>query len=211
MLPYCHGMLYRNSILLMLGADGMIENMDEALAPIIPVLDEYGFVAGVSNMFRSIHEIRKYAVQSVEALRLGMALHRDRTVYCYRDYAIYYMIEVCLKNESIDMFCLPEVMQFIERCQEHGANIVDTLRSYLRCGRNKTQVSKDMYVHRSTVKYRMAQIQNILGISLDSDENALKIMLSMKMLEYRDAFPNDEFPSLIRPPRSTLHENIKSE
>jgi hypothetical protein len=211
MLPCCHGMLYRNSILLMLGADGMIENMDETLAPIIPVLDEYRFVAGVSNMFRSIHEIRKYAVQSVEALRLGMALHRDRTVYCYRDYAIYYMIEVCLKNESIDMFCLPEVMQFIERGQEYGADIVDTLRSYLRCGRNKTQVSKDMYVHLSTIKYRMAQIQNILGISLDSDENALKIMLSMKMLEYRDAFPNDEFPPLIRPPRSTLHENIKSE
>ena len=47
-------------------------------------------------------------------------------------------------------------------------------------------------MHLNTVKYRLQQIQSIIGLDFDNDDNALKLMLSFKMLEYKEKFQSYE-------------------
>ena len=196
LLPGCLGFLYRNSVFLLLHADEEIADFPAYFAPILPLLQKHHLTVGVSNSFHSLSEIQMHGFQSRKAQQLGIALNKDDTIYAYSDYSVYYMIELCLKNEPMDSLCVPELKKLLEYSQKDGGEFVQTLKTYLRCGRSKSQTARELFVHLNTVKYRLAQIQNIMGLDLDNDDNALKLMLSFKMIEYRDLFPGEPFLNL---------------
>ncbi len=97
-----------------------------------------------------------------------------------------------MKNESLEAFCSPDLIRLSEYSQQNENDLLETLRMYLKCGRNKALTAREMFVHVSTVKYRMTQIQDIIGLDLENDDNALKLMLSFKMLEYQELFQREE-------------------
>ena len=102
------------------------------------------------------------------------------------------MMELCLKNESLSSLCPPELHKLIAYGQENGSELLDTLRIYLRCGRSKAETAKKLFVHVNTVKYRIAQIQEITNLDLSDDETALSLLLAFKMIEYREKFQSYE-------------------
>ena len=61
----------------------------------------------------------------------------------------------------------------IEYDREHGGEYLATLESYLRCGGSIKAMSEEMYVHRNTILYRMANIKKLLGSSLETPEEKL--------------------------------------
>ena len=189
LLPGCCAFLYRNSIFMVIQSDEEITDFEAYFAPVLPLLREHHMTVGVSNAFSSLGEIQAHGFQSRKAQQIGLAVREEDCVYLYRDYSIYYMIELCLKNENLESLCVPELKKLIKYNQKEGSEFVETLKTYLRCGRSKSQTARELYVHLNTVKYRLAQIQNIMGLDLDNDDNALKLMLSFRMLEFSDLFP----------------------
>ena len=59
---------------------------------------------------------------------------------------------------------------------------------YLSCDRSKSGAAEQLSVHVNTVKYRIAQIQELTGLDLKDDETALQLMLSFKLMEYQEKF-----------------------
>ena len=188
-LTNCLGFLFRGSIVLFLQADGTAADLDVRLAPLLPLMEKYGLAAGISSRFSSIGSIRPAAFQAVKALKLGSVLHEGKRLYRYTDYALYYAAELCLRESDISDFCPPEINIMIEQSDRDEGVLLNTLRCYIRNGRSKTLTAQELYIHVNTVKYRLQQIQNLYGLDLDDDDNALKVMLSFKMLEYREKFP----------------------
>ncbi|MCD8322330.1 MAG: helix-turn-helix domain-containing protein [Oscillospiraceae bacterium] len=187
LLPNCTGFLFRNSIFMILSTDQEVLG-DSFFEPIAPLLEKYGMIAGVSNPFVSLTQLRKNGFQSRKALQLGVRLKKERLIHFFRDYSIHYMVELCLKSEEASTFCLPEVVRLINHEDKSGGDLLITLKTYLRCGRNKSQTAKELFLHLNTVKYRLMQINDIMGLDLDDDDNALKIMLTFKILEYQEEF-----------------------
>ena len=54
---------------------------------------------------------------------------------------------------------------------------------YLRLDQNVLQTSKELYVHRSTVFYRLERIQKLIGVDLENGKERLKLLISIYMLE----------------------------
>ena len=86
-------------------------------------------------------------------------------------------------------FNLTEVCEAaIARIRHPEADLLDTLRAYLSCDRSKSGAAEQLSVHVNTVKYRIAQIQELTGLDLKDDETALQLMLSFKLMEYQEKF-----------------------
>ena len=186
------GIVYHNSILLLIRCRDESGFSPERAAKLAPYLEKYSLVMGVSNCFRDIREIRKHTFLARKSIRFGMDLDPEASVYYYKDYSIYYIIEQCLKSDSVDTFCMPEILRLYDYCREIGNDeLLNTLRVYLKYGHSKSQTAAELFVHVNTVKYRVSQIENILQMSLDSSENSLKLMLSLKFLEFCGHF--DEY------------------
>ena len=192
-LPNTISLVYHNSILLLIRSrkeDGFTK---DSAAALIPFLEKYHLVLGVSNCFRDIRDIRKQAFLARKSIRFGMTFAPEQPVYWYRDHATFYMIEQCLKADDITTFCMPEVLRLHQYCKGTGNDeLLNTLRVYLKHGHSKSQTAAELYIHVNTVKYRITQIENILGLALDNTETSLRLMLSLRFLEYSEHFADYE-------------------
>ncbi len=191
-LPGTTAFLYKNSVFVLVQSASEITDMAAYLAPILPAVQQYNLTVGISNEMPSISCLREAGYQARKALQLGEVIRPDQRYYRYADYTLHYMMELCLKNESLSSLCPPELHKLIAYGQENGSELLDTLRIYLRCGRSKAETAKKLFVHVNTVKYRIAQIQEITNLDLSDDETALSLLLAFKMIEYREKFQSYE-------------------
>ena len=187
LLPNCRAFLYHESILMVLDSKKEILSMEEYLQPILPLLERHKLAIGISKPFSVIHQLRANAYQARKALALGTRLRPESSIYCFSDYLLFYIAETCLKTNEIETLCPAELIRLIIYCQENGNELLDTLQTYLYCGRNKTITAQKMFVHVNTIKYRISQIQSITGLNLSDDETALRLLLAHKMFEYKHA------------------------
>lgn len=185
-IPNTYGFVFRRSIMLICGTDKVNQSGTNFLEPVMDLMEKYDLIAGMSNTFHDLRMLRAHSFQCCKAIQLGKGLHPEKRIYSYRDYFVYYMAEICLKNNDITAFFPPEVGQLIEINRSENKDILETLQVYLRCGRSKTQTAREMFLHLNTVKYRLQQFQNLSGWDINNDENALKLLLSFKFLEYQE-------------------------
>ncbi len=191
-LPGTTAFLYKNSVFVLAQSANEITDMAAYLDPILPSVKQYNLTIGISNKMPSIAYLREAGYQARKALQLGEVIQPDQLYYRYVDYMLHYMMELCLKNESLNALFPPELHKLIAYGHENGPELLDTLRIYLRCGRSKAETAKKLFVHVNTVKYRIAQIQEITGLDLSDDEIALSLLLAFKMLEHREKFQSYE-------------------
>lgn len=191
-LPGCTAFLYKNSVFALIESAEELTDFEAFLAPILPAMQQYQLVLGISNELPGVLSLREGGYQARKALQLGEKLHPGQPYYRYGDYSLHHLLELGLRSEPVSAFCPPQLQKLARYCQENGSELLDTLRVYLRCGRSKTEAAQQLYVHVNTVKYRIAQIQSLTGLDLNDDETALSLLLAFKMLEYREKFPSYE-------------------
>ena len=192
-LPNAVSILYHNSLVFLIRSDTEITDFDEQLRNVRPILEKYNMVLGISNRFFDIKLVRKNTFLARKSIQFGLRLQPSECVCCYKDYSIYYMIEFCMKNDERDTFCTPELIRLFDHTRDTGNDeLLKTLRVYMKNDRNKTKTAEELFIHINTVKYRIGQLKNIMQVDLDNNENALKIMLSLKILEYTDNFRDYE-------------------
>ena len=66
----------------------------------------------------------------------------------------------------------------LEYDQKHHANYVETLEQYLACDGSIQAVADSLFTHRNTVLYRMNNIRQLLGCSLETQEEKLQYQIA---------------------------------
>lgn len=64
--------------------------------------------------------------------------------------------------------------------QEHHGDLIKTLDAYLRHGGNSTRTANALYIHRNSLRYRLARIQALTG--LDHDDPDMRLALQVALL-----------------------------
>ncbi len=188
LLPGAHALFYRNSAFALIEATAEIRDPAAFLAPLGPLLEKYDLICGFSNPFRSVFDLRSFGYQTNKAIQLGTSIDPGKRVYLYCDYTVDYMMEMCLRHESAEALYSPAFLRLIRHCSANGDALMETLAAYLRCGRNKSETAKALFVHLNTVKYRLAQAEKVMGVSLDDDSTVLDLMLSFRLVRHRESF-----------------------
>ena len=67
-----------------------------------------------------------------------------------------------------------------------GGALVDTLRKYLN-SLNISRASRELFIHRHTMKYRLNQIEEITKMPLDAPGNIFKLHLGLLIYDYLHA------------------------
>ena len=62
----------------------------------------------------------------------------------------------------------------------HGGDLVRTLDAYLRHGGNSVRTADALFLHRNSLRYRLARIQALLGMDLDDAD--VRLALSVALL-----------------------------
>ena len=131
---------------------------------------------GISSQVKGISNLHIAYKRALAAVRMTFS-GGDTITYFDRMgiYRLLYSVEdKALLNELSGDILRP----LTEYDARHHADYVDTLECFLKNGGSIKAVSEEMYIHRNTILYRMANIKNLLDCPLESSEDRMRFMIA---------------------------------
>ena len=71
---------------------------------------------------------------------------------------------------------------------EHHGDLVTTLAAYLHHGGNATRTADALYLHRNSLRYRLARIQALTGLDPDDPDARLALQIGILIINQKSTF-----------------------
>lgn len=179
----CKTVYYDNKIIILIDLTDTISLTNDIHQIIVDFLEENNLIAGLSSCFTNILDFSKYYTQSINILNLGIRLRYEGCLYNYEDFYFYNMFSLLEKAHDLRDFCLPQVMKLIKHDRENNSNLLHTLSIYLESGKDVSESSDRLYIHKNTLRYRLTKISEVMQMDIKSGDDLSKLYISLKIIE----------------------------
>lgn len=174
---------YNNGIVVIINLDFAGTSIADILSKMAVLLRDGLLKVGVSPEIDDFMMLPQAYRQACIALDFGRNSESTYWYFYFDDYLLEYMIDCASREIPISLLCADGLKQLKKYDAENNTDFYNTLRVYLRLDQNVLQTSKELFVHRSTVFYRLERIQKLIGTDLGNPKERLKLLLSYYMLE----------------------------
>ena len=151
----------------------------ESEGRLLQFLGEICCYAGKSDVFQDIMTVKEHAEVAVTAAAFAGSAN---PLSGFADAALPYMAAV-LREHALPALCHPALAMLESYDREHDATLMGTLRMFLLENCSHTAAARKLFIHRSTLLYRLERISELAGIDLTDPEERFRLMLSFYMRE----------------------------
>ncbi len=158
-------------------------SISEVLSGLAIILREGLFKMGVSTELHDFLYFRQGYLQACAALRLGQK--SGSMIWCYRfdDYMMDYVLARSTEQISPTLLCSPKLRILKQYDEKNHTELYRTLQIYLSLERNVLQTANTLFIHRSTLFYRLERIQKLAKTNLDDAAERLALQYSFALME----------------------------
>jgi len=147
-------------------------------------LAENSLVAGLSNSFSNIQDVRQYYRQALKAAELGDKVYHSPAIYHYSNLSLLHMLSICEAEGNLINFCNPKLLALLKYDRDRNTELTKTLYQYLLRVQVSRKTATDLHIHKNTLLYRIEKIKEVLGSSLDDGEELMQLHMSFHILSY---------------------------
>lgn len=149
------------------------EEVSEFIEAVIGTMESEGITdihAGTGRKCADIHGIRNGYIEGLRAVELGMRYHRQDRVYAF-DKQTLEMIVDSIPDETKKSI----LKTFFRHGPTDGLSdeLLETVRVFFRNDLNLTAASRQLFIHRNTLNYRLDKIRKDFGLDLRSFQDAV--------------------------------------
>jgi sugar diacid utilization regulator len=135
---------------------------------------------GVGQIARQIADLPRSLHQAESALRVQrMAGWADGAI-CYEHLGVYQLLAEVEDDAVTEAFIRRWLDPLLEYDRRRDAELVTTLQRYLECGGSYDDTSTALFIHRSTLKYRLQRIREITGYDLNHADTRFNLQLACR-------------------------------
>jgi purine catabolism regulator len=135
--------------------------------------------AGIGRPYADLRDLQHSYHESEHALRIGMAVSGPSSTSAFDDLGAYRLLFYLRDHPELQVFCT-ETLGALERYDEqHGVNLLETLRCYLDLQGNLSQAARALHLHRNGLLYRLSRIEKIAGCDLNDPTQRLALQLAL--------------------------------
>lgn len=179
------------------------------LPNLIPLLEKYGAMCGVSETFATLPEFKNAYIQATRAQTLGVQLRTlgnyldfdsvvyestsiksNNNIFYYNDIYIYLALYFA-QSGQFDAFGNTlhnkALTKLLEYDRENKTRLVQVLYAYLVSERRATAAGRLLCMHRNNVLYHVSRIEEITGIDLNDYWTRLKLALAFHFFEIQES------------------------
>ncbi len=178
--------IYKNGIAVIINLSKNRKNAANVISSLAIIMREGLFKMGVSIEFDDFLSIPVAYQQAVIALKLGKK--SGSMIWCYRfeDFLLEYMIDRSTSRIPSDMLYSRKLLILKRYDEENNTEMLHTLHVFLNLERNVLQTAKTLFIHRSTLFYRLERIQKLAKVNLDNPKERLCLLLSFEIMKDDD-------------------------
>lgn len=133
---------------------------------------------GISSAVQSPIDIPSAYYEAVDAIRNGYDLNRLNFINFYRMREIEELLTTLPRKDLIALYENTLKSLAYPKTKDE-VDLVKTLETYLDCQCEISETSRRMFVHRNTVKYRIAKMEEILNCSFRDPTDSLRIRVAL--------------------------------
>lgn len=141
---------------------------------------------GVSTQVRDFRDLPFIYRQAKIALEFGLASKSMLWYFYFDDYMLDYLIESGAKMIPSRLICTESLRKLKKFDEDNNSELYHTLEVYLNLQENVLRTSKELFIHRSTLSYRLGRIQKIINVNLEDPKEKLKLLISYYMMKNED-------------------------
>lgn len=138
---------------------------------------------GISNPFYSIEDIIHYYHQALIAIDSKHELSSTINICYFNNAVLSYIFNQATSSLPKIHICHPGIMDLYKYDKLHGSSYINTLKCYFENKQNAIKTADALYIHRTTLLYRLDRIKNIIGDNWNTYRKLLYIMISLQMLD----------------------------
>lgn len=163
-------------------------------------LEENHALAVVGNPFTSIMSMRVTCRQCQRIFPIAMAVKLGDETRCmsFARYTHYNVIDICARSivsvlggSDIVILTHPGVVNLTRYDRANGTNLRDIMFHYLMNDRSIIKTSKQMFLHRNTLIYKVKKIEELIGESMDDPYLRHNLVFSCLLLRYRELYQKE--------------------
>ena len=139
--------------------------------------------AGYSRTLLGHFNFQRQYVQASLSLSVGRRKNPSRWIHHFNDIALTYILEQTTKKLPPYMLAHERLLSLKNMADAGNSPLYNTLRVYLENHLNLIKTSEDLFIHRSTLLYRLEKIQNTIHCDYNNPEELLYLMLSFRILD----------------------------
>jgi DNA-binding PucR family transcriptional regulator len=139
------------------------------------------FSIGVSSRRDVVEEYQDAAREAEVAVGLGAAIHGEG-VMLFEDLGVYRLLAANGNTRELHQFVDRWLGPLIEYDEARNAELVRSLSEYLERGGSLDQAAETLFIHRSTLKYRLGRIASLTGVDLADPDARFNLQLATRTL-----------------------------
>lgn len=138
---------------------------------------------GVSRRMLGHFNFQRQYVQAMVALHEGKRKNPMHFLHPFNAIALDYILEQTTNKLPAYMICHEPLLQLKYEDEANHSHLYETLRCYLEHHQSITQTAEALYIHRSTLLYRLDKIKAQLNTDFSDSDELLYLLLSFHLME----------------------------
>jgi purine catabolism regulator len=136
---------------------------------------------GVGSVVQNLREVRRSFVEAEQAA--AAAIGSDRPFNRLSDVRIRGLTRLLRQDARLQTFIERELGELIAYDEAHGTDLIEVLGAYLAAGGNKSVAAREVSLSRPAFYHRMAKIEAVANMDLESPESRTSLHLALLSLE----------------------------
>jgi DNA-binding PucR family transcriptional regulator len=143
----------------------------------------YEIYLGVGGKTESLEDYYLCYKQAVQAHKFISLSSNEERVALFEELGSYTLLNDLKDPLTATLFVKKYLSPLLNYTEGKGTELLKTLRIYLYKNGNLKDTSEDLYIHRSTLNYRIEKIHDILKLDLENAEHRFNLMLAFKLYD----------------------------
>ena len=174
---------YRGNAVVFINGDLCVLSESEVSQRLAGLIRDSMLNAGYSRKLLGHFNFHRMYVQASLSLSVGRRKNPSRWIHHFNDVALTYMLEQTTRRLPAYMLAHERLLMLKNMADSGNSPLYNTLRVYLENHLNLTKTSEDLFIHRSTLLYRLDKIHSIMRTDFSNPEELLYLMLSFRILD----------------------------
>lgn len=143
---------------------------------------DVNFRIGYSNKLTDIENLQHYYKQADIALKIGLKVNPTLWFHSFSDIVLTYLESKMTEELDGRYLCEPEILALYDYDVKNQTEFLKTLRIYIDNQMNAIKTASQLYIHISTMKYRLQRIKTLTGFDFKNPAKLLYLSISIKLL-----------------------------
>ena len=176
-------LVYKGKVICAVNLDYSKDSSDIFMTRFKYFLRDNALMAGFSNVFTDLTDLKSFYIQANVALELGLEKKPMEWFHSFSSYAMDYVAAKATADMERHKLCAYEILTLIEYDRVNNTDYRKTLETFLACYQNTSRAARALFIHRETMIYRLERIKALTGINYKDKNQILYLNFSFKIME----------------------------